>query len=435
MKLNKHVKARKEGESYYLHHAANGGLLKISTALYEKMTAGQEEFLPDDFLAKLRGMEMLAGTENGGGDPVSTGRIKRTGFLGLRSAKSPFHVFWELTTKCTLTCLYCFPDMKSKRTEGRKPDLDAASLGKVADRIIEAELFKVTLTGGEAMLRPDFWDIVKKLEDNGVMVSVITNGVYMPDEFIEKIKKTSLLIAVSLDAPDEGCNRITRGPDAFAKTLGTIQRLAAAGVRTSSIITVTRHNFTLLEDTVKLLRDNGVFYITLQDLKPFGNKEVYDNTRLTAAQEAELPAKLNYLEKKYSDIGFMFTELAIFGDPSKERPCSGKLMDCPAGDHFGYIDYLGNFFPCNMLRSFNMGNVIETGIPALWQNSDAIRELRRVKALPLSTVEKCASCSRKGSCHGGCRGDALFYDGKLDGVPSRCPERRTQAAAQTAGAL
>lgn len=427
MLLNKFVKARQEGSHYFLHHAINGGLLKMESRLFQFLADDNLAALPCALQTKLKEMEFLKPYDR---PAVKTNyqegkRVKRTGFISLRSHKAPFHAFWEITAKCTLTCLYCFPDMKSKRTVRAHKEMSSADLHRICDQIIEAGLFKVTLTGGEALLRDDVWEIIKKLEDNAIMVSIISNGVYFPDEFMEKISHTNALLAISLDAPNETCNRITRGPNAFEKTLNTIRKLRDNKIRTSSIITLTQHNFQYLEQTVELLRDNGIMYITLQDLKPFGSKEIYDAARLTPVQEAGLPEKIACLEWKYPDIGFMFTELFMFCEGG--RAGNGKLMDCPAGEHFGYIDYQGNFYPCNVLRSFNMGNLLERPLIDLWRNSPEMHRLRQLKELPLTAVEKCAACRRKNVCHGGCRGDALFYDGHLMGVPSRCPERGREA--------
>lgn len=422
--LNKFVKVRKEGNRYFLHHSINGGLIKIEPKLFQLLNGNQQQILPSGVKAKLARMGFLNPyNPSTVANYQGTMRVKRTGFLSLRSEKAPFHVFWEITAKCNLTCLYCFPDMKSKRTICKQQDLDTDNLHKICGQIIDAELFKVTLTGGEALLRNDIWDIIGKLEDAAIMVSVISNGVYFPDTFLEKIKNTNVLVAISLDAPNENTNRITRGPNAFEKTVKTIQRLIENQIRTSAIITLTKHNFHCLDQTVEILRNNDVKYVAIQDLKPFGTKEIYDATRLTPSQEAELPERISRLEEKYPDIGFMFTELFIFGEPAKNTPSSGKLMDCPAGEHFGYIDYHGNFYPCNILRSFNMGNLLEHSLTDMWQNSGAIKNLRRIKNLPLNVIEKCSTCPRQRICHGGCRGDALFYDGHLMGIPSRCPER------------
>ena len=290
---------------------------------------------------------------------------------------------------------------------------------KIADKIIEAKTLKITLTGGECLLLKDLWDIIKKLKDAGITVAILTNGISIPKEALQKIKKYELFVGISLDGPTEDINSLTRGLFAFEKTINTLTNLLENFIPTTVMVTVTRHNFSELEKLTELLSKMGVLAITLQDLRPFATKEEYDKLRLTAVQERNLKDILNRLITNFPKIFFSTSELMIFD----KQNVNGKMMQCPAGDNFAYIDFYGDLFPCTSLPTFKLGNLLGNyNISELWQNSVSIKILRDIKKLPIENLPECKSCQNKCICDGGCRGDALFYNDNLFGSPSRCPK-------------
>lgn len=112
------------------------------------------------------------------------------------------------------------------------------------------------------------------------------------------------------------------------------------------------------------------------------------------------------------------TELFIFSRAST----TGKVMQCPAGENFAYIDFNGDVFPCTSLPTFCMGNLFGgASLTELWRFSESARRLQEIKAMSLDRIPGCQGCPNSRHCDGGCRGDALFMGNGLLGIPSRCP--------------
>ena len=173
-----------------------------------------------------------------------------------------------------------------------------------------------------------------------------------------------------------------------------------------------------LYDLFKLIDELGIKAVTIQDLRSFGTKLDYDNTRLTLEQENSLPDLLNKIKSDYSHMFINTTELLLYNKINEQ----GTVMPCPAGDNFAYIDYNGDLYPCTSLPNFKLGNLLESNITELWQNSYNIKRLRTIKKMKTSDLPECRNCERSKSCDGGCRGDAEFYSGDVFGLPSRCPK-------------
>jgi radical SAM protein with 4Fe4S-binding SPASM domain len=425
MRLADSIIVREERDSYLLYNGTNGGLVTVSKDAYRDVILRDSVQDPAyeplrawlasaDFLAEKPSDRGSVGVEEDG----QAHKASPNRFFDLRSDLNPINVLWALIPRCNLRCIYCFPDAKVHSIGFKTPP--AARLLKIADEIVRAQVLQVVLSGGECLLLKDVWTVVTRLKNAGLTVAILSNGSTLSEEMVGKFRESGVLAGVSLDGPSEEINRRTRGRGAFDQSITGVRRLIAAGVDTTALITLTRHNFPVLEELFALLEDLGVISVAIQDLRPFGTKAQYDATRLTAEQERILPGKYEAIAAAHSSISINSTELFLFSN----KAASGKIMQCPAGDHFAYIDFYGNVYPCTSLPSFKMGRLLEgASLTELWRKSETIRELRRIKQLPLAAIPGCRDCSNRSRCEGGCRGDALFYDGDLFGLPSRCPKR------------
>ncbi len=423
VKLDSKIIVREESHCYLLYNGQNLGLISVSKEAFQRCILHdiwesqdryfREWLFKNDFLT-----EKHSNQTHGVYDQIND-KVPQTDstFYDIKSELSPLNILWALSPKCNLNCVYCFPDVKAHNAQGNK--LSTSKLEIIADKIIEAKTLKVTLTGGECLLLEDLWVIVKKLKAAGLTVAILSNGVSMPQDALKKIKEHKLFVGVSLDGPTEEVNKLTRRDFAFEKTVDTIKKLIENCISTTVMVTVTRHNFYELEKIAELSSDLGVSAITLQDLRPFATKKEYDQLRLTSTQERQLKDTLKRLIAGFPKIFFNTSELMIFD----QQNLNGNLMQCPAGDNFAYIDFYGDLFPCTSLPTFKLGNLLsDRNISDLWQNSEAIKLLRKIKKIPIESLPECEFCRNKCHCDGGCRGDALFYNDDLLGLASRCPK-------------
>lgn len=422
MKLGPRIIVREEGECYLLYNGDNGALVSVASDAYERCILRDDEADPN--YRELRDQLLENGFFEGSpsrpksvGNPQELLPSEAGGFFALRSNRNPLNVLWALTPRCNLRCIYCFPDAPRHMQRFAQPGL--TELLRVAEKIIEASVLKVILSGGESLLLGELWRIIERFRDAGLTVAVISNGTTICDEIADRLAGYGVHIGVSLDGPTEECNSRTRGPGAFERTVRGLTMLLSAGVSTGVLVTLTKHNFPALREHVAFLVELGVRCVTLQDLRPFATRAMYDATRLTPQQEQQLPETIGSIMAAHRGLLVNPTELLLFS----KQTANGKIMQCPGGDNFAYVDFFGDVFPCTSLTSFRLGNVFgESSLTELWRTSAAIRELRTIKTMPLEAIAACRSCPNKAHCEGGCRGDALFYTGKLFGMPSRCPK-------------
>lgn len=426
IKLSDKLVIREEDEGILLFHAINNAVIKLAPSLFKEVKAGK---LPDtqdyrkviDILQK---NDMLVTKKSDVGDFVSATQEKDlfSNMFQLRSLKNPFNILWAITSRCNLKCMYCFPDVQSASFSCKS--FPPESLDNITNQLIDAKVFQVTLTGGEALLEKNVWHVVKKLRQHNIKLFIISNGTTITDEAIESFKKYNMFVGVSFDASNEEVNAITRGAGVFAKSLQGIRALKAAGIPTVVLITLNRFNFPHLEEHVKFIYEElGIRHFTIQDLRPFGTKKNYDDVRLTQEQEAQLYELTENLQSSYQDAHFNLTELFILPHACSSVERNGKIMQCPAGYNTAYIDFYGDMYPCTHLPTMKLGNVLQDGtITELWRDSNAIKRLRGLQEQSIKKIPGCVDCSLSKYCNGGCRGDALFYNNDLYGLPSRCPK-------------
>lgn|GEM_PF-1895191 len=424
--LAKHVLVRQEGDDYFLFNRRNDGLIKVSNSILTSLTSGQLQDTETNrqittFLSQNNMLE--SAIEQVAAKPeISKERRLYSPLMWVHSALNPINLLWAITTRCNMKCSYCFPDVNS--IQPTFITLGAEKLNQIADQIIDAKILQVAISGGEALLEKYVWDIIEKLYKNNVKVGINTNGTTITEKVIQKLKKYEVRVGISIDAPTEEINAITRGERFFSKTVKGIKALIKANVPTSALVTISRYNFPCLEEHIDFIhKELGIQGIVLQDLRSFGTKETYDNTRLTPEQESNLYPVVEKIVNKYPKLNFNFTELFIFPHEKFKSEKNGKIMQCPAGYNLAYIDYYADMYPCTQLQMMKLGNVLKDGsITDLWQNSKMIKRLRELKEEPLENISGCIGCSKKKHCYGGCRGDAVFNGQGMYGLASRCPK-------------
>lgn len=75
------------------------------------------------------------------------------------------------TAGCNLRCKYCDTPYAQDLNAGKEMGVE-----EIVERVSQLKCPKVTITGGEPLLQPDFFSLTKALALKGVLISVETNG-------------------------------------------------------------------------------------------------------------------------------------------------------------------------------------------------------------------------------------------------------------------
>ena len=110
--------------------------------------------------------------------------------------KKLYSVVWELTLRCNAHCQHC----GSSAGKTRENELTLEENLRICDQLIELKCERINLMGGELFLNPDWKTIAEYLSKNGVLVSIITNGILLNKENLDFLKKINTeTIGISID--------------------------------------------------------------------------------------------------------------------------------------------------------------------------------------------------------------------------------------------
>jgi uncharacterized radical SAM superfamily Fe-S cluster-containing enzyme len=150
-------------------------------------------------------------------------------------------VLVEVTNACNLACPVCYSDAKGDR---RMP-LDVFQ--RYMTRLVEEKggLDSVQLTGGEAMLHPEFWRMMEFLRDlAGVKrVYIPTNGILLARrEVAEKLLpfKAKTMVLLQFDGRDVAANQPLRQANTIDLRQRVIEHLSDLGICMQLTMTIAR---------------------------------------------------------------------------------------------------------------------------------------------------------------------------------------------------
>src|ERR1044071_7229274 len=105
---------------------------------------------------------------------------------GLLSSKHPVLAHLIPMRRCNLACAYCNEYDKVS---------DPVPLEVILRRLDKLASFGtsiITISGGEPMMHPEIYEIIRAVRKRGMIAGLISNGYYMTQERIEKLNEAGL---------------------------------------------------------------------------------------------------------------------------------------------------------------------------------------------------------------------------------------------------
>jgi len=157
-----------------------------------------------------------------------------------KSKYIPVSVAWELTLACNMNCMHC----GSSAGKADEKELTTKESLDLVDQLKELNCEIISLTGGEPLLRPDFFEISKKIKDLGFDLSILSNGLLLDEDIITKLRKLNLYgISISIDGgKPETHDSIRRVKGLFDKCISDLEKLRDANIPATVITTVHKGN-------------------------------------------------------------------------------------------------------------------------------------------------------------------------------------------------
>lgn len=326
-------------------------------------------------------------------------------------------VAWEMTQACNLACVHC----RAGACNQALPDEMTLLEGKkLIDGIRNVGTPILIMTGGEPLLRNDFFDLAQYGVSKGLRVVLATNGVLVDMATAKKIAQVGIKrVSISIDGPtSEDHDAFRQVAGAFNASLKGIQNLQRASVQVQINTTLTKRNREKLPQIMKMAEDLGATAFHVFLLVPTGRAREMSGEEMGAEQYEATLREFYYLSRSTSMetkatcapqyYRIMRQEAKREGLEVTERTFGMNALTrgCLAGLSFVFVSHRGELQPCGYF-DVKAGSVRESDFEYLWENAPLFNELRNLRLLE----GKCGRCDYIRYC-GGCRARAYESTGR-----------------------
>lgn len=311
-------------------------------------------------------------------------------------------VSWNTTNQCNLYCGHCYRDAG----DVMKSELDTAEAKRLIEDIKKAGFRIMIFSGGEPLMRPDIYELIRHARGQGLRAVLGSNGTLIDQSVAQRLKEAGILAAgISLDSLDEKKHDDFRGLSGAARlTREGLEHLKAAGIPFQIHTTVMEWNSAELEAITDYAVSVGAMAHHVFFLVPTGRGADIEQEALRAAEYEKTIVRLMNKQRQV-DIEIKPTCAPQFIRVADKKGIPIRFSrGCLAGISYCIINPIGDVQPCAYL-DMPLGNVRKTPFDVIWHNNEILRDLRT-----LDYHGKCGDCEYKTRC-GGCRARAYYYSG------------------------
>ncbi len=306
-------------------------------------------------------------------------------------------VHWELTYRCNERCSHCYVNILPSNTEV-PGELSTVDCFRVVDELVDLGALNLLLSGGEILVRRDFFQIAAYARSRRLLLRLFTNGILINPTVADRIAALhpyAVEISVYSISPERH-DQITGRQRSWEMAIGALDLLRERGVRTKMKVPLMRENWQERREMEKLADDLGA--------------QFHFSTTITPRDNGDLSPLEHRLT--YDQLVRLFREI-LEGDAWVDRCVAPDGRTCKIGLNSLAIDPFGNVFPCVQLRQ-SAGNLCTRPLRSIWEEAPIWQEIR---SLTIGRLPVCRSCELRHQCLR-CCGLAQVEDGDWQGPAS-----------------
>ncbi len=293
----------------------------------------------------------------------------------------PISVHLDITYRCNERCVHCYLDHDDHG------EMTTAEIFDILNQLSDAGVFFLTLSGGEVLMRRDFFEIVEYARSLLFNVKVKTNAVMIKEKEAKRLRELGveqIQISVYSHRP-EIHDAITKVPGSLKRTIKAIRFLKEQGLKVTIANVLMTANSSDSHGVMALAKELDVHYTLDPTITPKMDGD-------TSILRLRIPG---------SELSQVFRNEALVGNV--EEYCAPPpapdedVMEgypCSAGHTSCYITPYADVFPCVQFP-LPSGNLREQRFIDIWRNSTELKEVRSIRAKHLPV---CSTCSHVGTC-------------------------------------
>lgn len=254
------------------------------------------------------------------------------------------YVCFSISNMCNLKCPYCF------RIQSKNDYINDTDFKICIEKLIKLGCTIINLSGGEALLNPNWKTYVKICKDYGIKTILSSNGTSL-NLYDETLRDLDVL-SIPLDGYTESINSKTRGIGHYNKIMGLIENYVrdSFSFKLKINTVVTKYNFYSLENIGQIINYKNIVWKLFQ----YRTKGFYNhlNKELVVCN-ADIRLKLKKIME--SNLNCWVMEEDILNDLSK--PINYININCD-----------GDVLLSDNMQDVHLGSLLNDSIEFIYEN-------------------------------------------------------------------
>ena len=346
--------------------------------------------------------------------------------LQFAADKKPVVVF-NVTRQCNLKCLHCY----AQATAGAAPDeLSTAEARALLQDLKDFGVPVVLFSGGEPLMRPDLFDLVKSTVAAGMRAVLSTNGTLITRQMARRLKDLGLsYVGISLDGTEATHDRFRGQPGSFAAAMTGVRHCQELGLKVGLRFTVSRLNYQEVPAIFDLVEAYEIPRICFYHLVYAGRGSRLVEEALSHADTRALVDLICARTRRLFDAGRAVEVLTVDNHADgpyiylkllkEDRSRAAEVLELlkmnegnNSGRGIGCVSWDGEVHAVQFWRHYSFGNVRARPFGHIWTDlSDPL--MARLKDKKRFVTGRCATCRWLDACAGNFRVRAEALTGDL----------------------
>jgi len=294
----------------------------------------------------------------------------------------PLSVQLDLTYRCNERCVHCYLDHDDHG------EMTTAEIKDLLDQMADAGVFYLTISGGEILMRRDFFEILEHARARTFCVKLKTNGVLIRKKEAERLRELGVeAVQISIYSHrSEVHDAITKMPGSLRQSINAVRFLRAQG------LTVTMANVLMVQ--------NSHDYMSVRALAAELDAKFTMDPTITPMMDGD--RSILNLNVEQAALREVFRNEDLVNVEEFCAPPRGvdeealDMLPCSAGHTSCYVSPYGDVYPCVQFP-LPTGNVRRTKFLDIWRDSPQFKEVRSITLRDMPSCSKCAhgaTCTR-----------------------------------------
>jgi len=303
----------------------------------------------------------------------------------------------------------------------------------IIDQLYNCGVMNVSITGGEALIREDFFSLLDRMLVYGINIThIYSNGALVSAELLDALDRRRIYPEFNLSYDGVGWHDWLRGVEGAEETVINAYKLCRERrFPTGAELCLHKRNRNTLRESINLLASLGVRSLKTNPASMSGDWiENEDGDNLSINELFDI--YLDYIPYFFEDGSPISLQLGGFfyaykGEKKYRLPSVKSDGDEKTGTHcvcghardVMYLSAEGRVLPCMSLSGLDIQKdfplIYETGLANCLTDSVYMKLIETTVDDYIAQNPECNRCKNKYQCGAGCRASALDTGGNIMG--------------------